>query len=201
MQKHLAQNIIEIYQKHGKAWTELRGEYLYEKKWLDHFLKLVKKPANVLDLGCGSAQTIARYLIENKCNYTGVDTSEQMLDIAKTSFPKQTWLQLDMRYVDLGRTFQGILAWDSFFHLHPSDQRQMFEVFSKHAISGASLMFTSGSQEGEAIGNLFGDDLYHASLAPEEYRSLLNQYGFTVIAMIPEDSECTGHTIWLAQKN
>ena len=61
-------------------------------------------------------------------------------------------------------------------------------------------MFSSGPSHGEAIGDLFGDALYHASLAPEEYRALLKQYGFEVVKMVAEDVECTGHTVWLAQR-
>lgn len=34
----LAKNIIEIYQKHGRDWTQLRGDFLHEKIWLDRFL-------------------------------------------------------------------------------------------------------------------------------------------------------------------
>src|SRR5690606_40576705 len=49
------------------------------------------------------------------------------------------------------------------------------------------LMFTSGPNHGEAIGNLFGEALYHASLAAEEYKQLLNDHGFQVIKMIAED--------------
>ena len=32
---HLAAQIIPIYQRHAKAWTDLRGQLLYEKTWLD----------------------------------------------------------------------------------------------------------------------------------------------------------------------
>ena len=38
-----------------------------------------------------------------------------------------------MRALSLKQTFQGILAWDSFFHLKPADQRKMFAVFRNHA--------------------------------------------------------------------
>ncbi|MFW2076033.1 class I SAM-dependent methyltransferase, partial [Acinetobacter gerneri] len=72
--ERLAQKIIQIYQKYGRDWTELRGDYLYEKAWLDRFLALLPSTdANVLDLGCGSGQPIAAYLIENGCQVTGVD--------------------------------------------------------------------------------------------------------------------------------
>ncbi len=143
--ERLAQKIIQIYQKYGRDWTELRGDYLYEKVWLDRFLALLpSNDASVLDLGCGSGQPIAAYFIENGCQVTGVDRSEVMLEIARESFPEQTWINADMRHFRFDQQFDGILAWDSFFHLTPDDQREMFAQFSAHAKRGAALMFTSG---------------------------------------------------------
>ena len=199
-QSELAQNIIEIYKKHARAWTELRGQFLYEKAWLDHFLSLLPDHSTILDLGCGSAKPIAAYLIVQGHSVVGVDSSEVMIEMAQENFPEQVWIEADMRTVDLSQKFQGILAWDSFFHLTQDDQRQMFEQFSIFAEQSTVLMFTSGPNHGEAIGNLFGEALYHASLAAEEYKQLLNDHGFQVIKMIAEDAECAGHTVWLAQK-
>jgi len=39
----------------------------------------------------------------------------------------------------------------------------------------------------------------HSSLAPAEYRQLLNENGFRVVKMVFEDPECGGRTVWLAQ--
>lgn len=199
-QLELAQNIIEIYKKHARAWTELRGNFLYEKAWLDHFLALIPQYSEILDLGCGSGKPIADYLIQHDHKITGVDSSDVMIEMAGQNFPEQHWLQADMRTVEFDQKFNAILAWDSFFHLIPNDQRQMFRQFARFAQQGTVLMFSSGPSHGEAIGDLFGDALYHASLAPEEYRALLKQSGFKVIKMVAEDVECTGHTVWLAQK-
>ena len=198
-QLELAQNIIEIYKKHARAWTELRGNFLYEKAWLDHFLARIPQHSKILDLGCGSGKPIADYLIRHDHKITGVDSSDVMIEMARQNFPEQHWLQADMRTVELDQKFNAILAWDSFFHLTPNDQRQMFRQFARFAQQGTVLMFSSGPSYGEAIGDLFGDALYHASLAPEEYRALLKQYGFEVVKMVAEDVECTGHTVWLAQ--
>jgi hypothetical protein len=52
---------------------------------------------------------------------------------------------------------------------------------------------------GEAIGQLEGEPLYHASLDPTEYKQLLDSQGFDVVATVPEDQCCGGRTVWLAQ--
>ncbi|MDM1783314.1 class I SAM-dependent methyltransferase [Acinetobacter bereziniae] len=202
---HLADNIIEIYNNKAYAWTALRGSCLYEKVWLDRFLKLLPQHSNILDLGCGSGQPIAAYLIEQSHNVTGVDSSEEMLDMARENFPEDlfpncTWIQADMRTVELIEKFQGILAWDSFFHLSPEWQRAMFQRFDRFATQGTVLMFTSGPTFGEQIGDLFGEPLYHASLSSEEYIQLFHNYGFKVINRVVEDPNCTGHTVWLVQR-
>lgn len=60
-------------------------------------------------------------------------------------------------------------------------------------------MFTSGTGDGIAMGQFEGEPLFHASLAPQEYRQRLAEIGFTVLEMKMEDPDCGGHTIWLAK--
>ena len=199
-QSEFAKNIIKIYKKHARAWTELRGQLLYEKAWLNYFLSLIPEHAQILDLGCGSGKPIAAYLIEQGHSVVGVDSSDVMIEMAKQNFPEQHWIQADMRQIELEQKFQGILAWDSFFHLTQDDQRKMFAQFSRFAEQGTVLMFTSGPSHGEALGDLFGDVLYHASLSQQEYRQLLKDHGFEAVKMVAEDPDCAGHTVWLVQK-
>ena len=86
-----------------------------------------------------------------------------------------------MRSLQLSRQFDGLLAWDSFFHLRPDDQRRMFNVFARHAAPSTVLMFNTGPTYGESVGEYRGDLLYHASLSPEEYTTLLTSIGFQVV--------------------
>jgi hypothetical protein len=76
----------------------------------------------------------------------------------------------------------------------------MFARFEAHAAPGAALMFTSGNEEGTAIGELEGEPLYHGSLSPAEYRTLLDAAGFEVVAHVADDPTCGNRTIWLAQQ-
>ena len=131
---------------------------------------------------------------------TGVDSSPEMIAMFKTNFPYASAHVGDMRRLWLGKTFDGLLAWDSFFHLAPVDQRSMFPIYRDHAAPGAPLMFTSGPAFGEAIGMLEGEQLYHASLDPDDYRQLLDRNGFDVVGHAKEDPDCGNHTVWLARR-
>ena len=192
--------IIGLYQRKAQDWIESRARSrLFEKPWLDRFRALLPAAAPILDIGCGSARPMAAYLIEAGHSVVGVDSSPAMIDACREHFPAQEWMVADMRTLVLQRTFPGLLAWDSFFHLCPDDQRGMFPLFRAHAAPQAALMFTSGPAHGEAIGNLAGERLYHASLDAAEYRSLLDRNGFRVVSHVVEDPDCGGHTVWLAQ--
>jgi SAM-dependent methyltransferase len=152
-----------------------------------------------VDIGCGSGEPIARYLIERGHVVTGIETSSELIEICQDRFPDGDWRVADTRILALGKRFDGILAWDSFFHLSPDDQRGMFSIFAAHAASHAALMFTTGPAYGEAIGEHRGEPLYHSSLDPGEYTALLNQNGFEIVEHVVEDPTCGRHTIWLAQ--
>jgi hypothetical protein len=122
-----------------------------------------------------------------------------MIAMFRANLPGSVAEVADMRSLHLDRGFGGLIAWDSFFHLSPDDQRLMFPVFRDHAEPGAALLFTSGPALGEAIGSLEGEPLYHASLDPDEYRLLLEGIGFAVVAHVANDPHCGGRTVWLAR--
>jgi predicted TPR repeat methyltransferase len=192
--------IVSLYERHARTFDRERGKNLFERGWLDRFRAVVGAGASILDIGCGSGEPIARYLIAAGHDVTGVDSSETMIALCRERFPAQSWVVADMRDLNLDRRFNGILAWDSFFHLTQDEQKAMFTVFAEHVASGGALMFTSGPRAGEAIGSYQEEALYHASLDPEDYERLLAAHGFDVIDHVAEDATCGGHTIWLARR-
>lgn len=201
MPRKPADDVMSLYQQNAKVWMNLRRYDLFERTWLDRFIaNLPPIGREVLDLGCGSGRPIARYLIDNGCQVTGIDAATSLIEIAVEAFPEQTWIAADMRHLPpLGR-FHGLIAWHSFFHLTPEDQRPMFENFNHLARPGAALIFTSGTTLGDTIGTFAGQPLYHGSLDAAEYRQLLSATGFEVVKHIENDPTCCGATIWLARK-
>jgi SAM-dependent methyltransferase len=171
--------VWQLYEQFAHRFDRERRRFIGEDAYLNEVLpRIDRKHPRILDLGCGSGHPIARYFIDRGCDVTGVDAAPAMITICRERFPRMTWIAHDMRALNLGRHFEAIVAWDSFFHL---------------------LLFTSGPKASEAIGDLFGRELYHASLDTDEYRSLLAENGFSVLIHRVEDPECDKHTVWLAQ--
>lgn len=197
MNPHSAQ-IVDLYRTHAAAWIRRRSNTLFEKPWLDKFLAVAAKAPSILDIGCGFGEPVAQHLSTSGGMVTGIDSSPELIKVAQARHPASTWAVADMRTLNLHAKFNGILAWNSSFHLTPDDQRNMFPIFRKHAAADAALMFTTGTSYGVAIGEFEGEPLYHASLDPAEYRGLLTDNGFTLIEHVVEDPTCGNHTIWLA---
>lgn len=196
-----SEDIIDLYERHAERWVQARlsAVHFHEKAWMDRFCALMPAAATVLDCGCGAGEPIAAHLSARGYRVTGVDSSAAMIRMFRTRLPGQRAFVADMRSLSLYEQFQGILAWDSFFHLNQEDQKNMFLRFRAHAAPGAALMFTSGTFHGEAIGVLEGEPLYHASLDATEYQDLLEEHGFAVVSTVAQDENCGGRTVWLAQ--
>lgn len=195
------ENILPTYERVANGFTRSRDKSLFERKWLDRMLAHTPPPRRVLDLGCGPGNPIALYLADRRAQVTGVDGAAAMVALFQKNLPRSQVYHADMRGLDLGQRFDAILAWNSFFHLSPADQRAMFPVFAAHAAPRAALMFTAGPSAGEPIGEVEGEPVYHASLDPHEYTALLAANGFDLLNFAPEDPDCNGHSIWLARKS
>jgi len=195
------ERIAGLYEDNAAAWDEMRGSLaVLEKPWLDRFAALLPARGSVLDIGCGSGRPIAADLIGRGFRLTGVDSSPSLIALCRARFPEQEWLVSDMRALDLGRRFDGLIAWHSSFHLTQREQRALFPRLSAHSAPGALLMFTSGDDEGVRIGEWQGEPLYHSSLSPGEYRALLKAGGFEIVDHRPRDPECGEATVWIARR-
>jgi len=191
-------SIADLYERHARSFDRDRSRLLQEKAWLDRLLDHVRPGGAVLDVGCGMGEPMARYCLEAGRRVVGIDASPSLIAMCRARFPDAEWLVGDMRDLELERRFDGILAWDSLFHLSGSDQRRMFGRFADHAQPGAPLMFTSGTTEGETIGSYCGEPLYHASLDIAEYERLLATNGFSVKNYVANDPDCGERAVWLA---
>lgn len=190
-----------VYDGNAAEYDRQRSRTLFEARWLTRFGDSLPKGGSVLDLGCGAGQPIAAWLIAEGFQYTGADFSVPMLDIARTRWPDEIWRQADMRTLDLGTAFDGIIAWNSFFHLTEDEQRQTLPRLANHLTPGGRLLVTVGPNQGETTGTVAGKTVFHASLSPAEYATLLEANGLRLTAFMAEDPNCQNHTVLMAVKS
>lgn len=190
----------EIYERNALLFDAGRSKVLFERAWIDRFLGVLGQDGHVLDLGCGSAEPIAAYILSRGFALTGVDASMEMLRLARSRFPQGDWRLADMRDLELPQSFDGIIAWDSFFHLTKAEQRMVLPKLAAHLLPGGALMLTVGPKEGEVDGWVGGDRVYHASLSPGEYRAILSDLDIDVLDFVPEDPDCGYRSVLLARR-
>lgn len=195
-----ADGVVDLYSRRASDFDADRTKTLFERAWLDAFLAHVPLSGSILDLGCGSGEPIARYLIQSGRSVTGVDASPGLIALCRERFADQNWIMADMRDLDLAQQFDGVVVWHSAIHLTPDDQKGMFDVYRRHVKPGGILMFTSAPEAGEHVGEWRGEPLYHGSLSPDAYRDHLTRTGFELLKHRTSDPDCGGATVWLARR-
>lgn len=196
----LATRTMEVYERNAIRFDTDRTKVLFEKQWLDRFAALLPHGGTILDAGCGAGDPIASYLTSLGHRVTGVDAAQAMIDLAHEEFPGGDWRLADLRRLDLGQTFDGVICWDSFFHLTPDEQRGTLARLASHIEPDGALMLTVGPETGEVAGHVGADPVYHSSLSAVEYEELLAELGLRIIDFVRQDPDCGFHTVLLARK-
>jgi len=196
----LAEGTRLVYERNAGRFDRERSRALFERVWLERFAAALPAGGRVLDVGCGAGEPIAAWLIGEGFALTGVDFAPPMLAICRARFPHARWIEADMRALDLGETFDGLLAWHSFFHLTRPEQEETLRRFAAHLVSGGALLATVGPRDSEAVGRVGDDPVYHASLSPEAYRRVAREAGLNVTAFVPEDPDCDYVSVLMARK-
>lgn len=119
-------------------------DYKKEVEYIDNLIKKYKKNSKtILDLGCGTG---THDILLSQKNYliTGVDQSQEMIDIAnKKSNNKLNLVKSDIRSLNLEKKFDVIT---SLFHVisymtNNEDLDNFFQVCSKHLKKNGILIF------------------------------------------------------------
>lgn len=198
--RDVAAGLRGVYERQAAHWDATRSRGLHERRWLDRALAMTTPGSRVLDLGCGAGEPIATYLVAQGRRVWGVDFAAPMIGLASARLPDERWTVADMRSLDLGEEFAAIIGWDSFFHLTPPEQEALIPRLARHLAPGGALLLTVGPEAGEPLGAVGGEAVYHASLAAEEYRSLLAAAGIGVVAFVPNDPDCAGRSVLLGRR-
>jgi len=109
--------VEDTYAKIAKAYAEEFFDDRADLPVIDKLVGLVPAGSRVLDVGCGPGQ-FSQYLMGHGLVAEGIDTSDEMLTIAREKVPNGSFSKMDMRrlqYAD--KSFEAVLLAYSLIHI------------------------------------------------------------------------------------
>lgn len=193
--------VIKGYNKCAKDYLENR-DLFKNIKYLNDLTSRLPNKAKILDLGCGSGIPIDRYLLEKDFEVTGVDISEEQINLAKKNLPKGDFFVGDMLEIDFpNNSFDATVSFYAIFHLpreeHASVLKNIFSILKP----GGYLLVTMGLSDWEGTEKDFhGVKMFWSHYGREKNLELIKSSGFNIIN---EEIDTTGgekHLVILANK-
>lgn len=99
----LYSDLAYLYDALYQTFIDYEAEFALYQSSFGHY-----EVKSVLEIGCGSGHLAQRFITAGY-DYTGVDISPQMLDLARQRCPTARFELADMRTIRLDRTFDTIL--------------------------------------------------------------------------------------------
>lgn len=152
-------NYAEIY--------DLIYEFLDYEKTAKKIKKLILKNKrteviNLLDIACGTGRHLNYLKKDFKC--TGVDISDQMLDIARKNFPDIRFIKADMIDLDLKEEFDAIIClFSSIGYVKTHENlRKTINNFANHLKQGGVVIIEPWLTKSNAIDGLASMTTYES---------------------------------------
>jgi cyclopropane fatty-acyl-phospholipid synthase-like methyltransferase len=196
-------SVSASYDRIADVWQQSRaGGPFREQALVERFLSGLPQGGRILDLGCGCGEPITRFLIAAGFEVVGVDSAARLLEYARHAVPEATFLLGDMRTVDLGGSFHGIVAWDSVFHIPRAVHAALFARIARWLEPGGRLLLSLGGTAEEGFtSEMHGATFFYSGHEPEEAFGLLRAAGFRIEHSEVDDVSSRGHVAVVAVRD
>lgn len=194
---------LETYDNEAAAWNKLHGNSRLMSQHFERFRRLLPS-GHILDIGCGTGKD-AELFLDGGHQYTGIDASLGMLQIARRSLPQVKFVKMNMR--DLAAVFppqyfDGFWASASLLHIPKIDMADVLRQIAIVVKSGGYGFISVKEGAGEEIktGSLIKGERFFANYTMEELMDILENNGFETIAGEKDFRKCRPpeNTVWLA---
>lgn len=180
-------SLQEIYNGFAKTYEENRGFFDISEILNSFYSQLAMENGHLLDLGCGAGEPVARYFVDRSWTVTGVDFSEQMLELATTYVPEMKTLHADITDVEFeSKQFNAITASYSLFHVPAIKHVVLFEKIHQWLRPDGKALFTyatqeyTGSKEFDGYKKFMEQELFYSHKTPDALYADLENIGFNI---------------------
>lgn len=170
----------ESYNRIAVKWAEIRQNAIPLEP-VKEFAGKVHPGGTILDVGCGTGFPIAVYLSEQGFRITGIDSAAEMIKIAQsTNIRGASFFETDFFDFRTETKFDGIIAWDSLWHLPKNSQQLIYPKMRDMLHPGGYLLFSHGNVDDEHVDQMFGEPFYYSALEKQKVISLLGDNNFSI---------------------
>ncbi|HOY56488.1 MAG TPA: class I SAM-dependent methyltransferase [bacterium] len=198
---------VDIKEKTAQVYDKIAAGYSaghFDHFWVEEFdfFKNIIKGKKVIDLGCGAGRDAVVFM-KNGFDYTGIDVSEGMLQVANTRVPKGKFQQMDFSQTTfLDAMFDGFWAAASFLHIPKKDVAAVLHeakrITKKDGVGFISVEEKADIDEGMIDENKYGGvSRYFSFYTQDEFQKILEQNGFSIIKMSRHVKNGERKTNWL----
>ncbi len=169
------------YDKIAKWWHDKNVNSSYGVEQVKKAISFTLPKGRALDVGCGAGGRFISILEENDFAVTGLDVSQQMVQLARKNHPEHEFLLQDICSWQSEEKFDFILAWDSIFHLPLDTQKSVLTTLSSLLAEDGVLIYTFGNATGEHTDQWHNDTFYYSSIGINENIQVLMDNGLTIM--------------------
>ncbi|HEY7484822.1 MAG TPA: class I SAM-dependent methyltransferase, partial [Streptosporangiaceae bacterium] len=170
----------------SKAYNEVfrhKQGQLAAGEWL---IERLHPGARVLDVGCGTGVPTARQLADAGCEVTGIDSSAELLEVAKREVPEATFRRVDIADTPdvrpSRRGFDAIVAFFSLLKLPRADIPAMLQRLHDLLEPGAYFLLSMVETDlGDVPSRLRECPLRANEYPGAQLRTLVGEAGFEVL--------------------
>ncbi len=159
---------------------------VYNSEIIDRFIGFIKTGKVVLDIGCAVGLDLS-ILKRRKLNPVGIESSEEMVKIARKKHPEIKIILGDFIETQFDVLFDAIFA-QSFIHLFPQNQAltilsKIYSILKKGGVLHITTTKSYESKEGWEVKTdyLGGHQRYRKHYTMEELIYKLNKANFSIV--------------------
>lgn len=174
---------IKVYDKFANSWAKDQLDISFLENLFNKFKKLLNGK-KILDLGCGPGRE-AKYFISKGFEYTGLELSKEILELAKKIEPNAKYVFGDMRNIPFeDNSFNGVISLTSIIHI-PKNQvelvlKEIYRVLQTKGVVLFSIKLGFG-EKFEKIEKFDNLPRYYSFYSEKEFLDLLVKNGFEII--------------------
>lgn len=188
------------YDKIATWWQQHHLQSNYGVEQLKKALQFIQTGGHALDVGCGAGGRMVRLLDEHGFSVTGIDVSEEMIRLAKSSHIDHIFLQADICEFEASHSFDFILAWDSIFHLPIEQHKPVLNKLCKLLSPYGILIYTFGNAIGSSESIWREDTFAYSSIGINENLNTLIHNQVTPMHL-ELDQYPESHVLVIGKKN